>query len=666
MKKRVKEMLPVVFIIAVTIITSLMLYGKVIELEEARAWKLLDDAAQSVANEIKMKFQDEAVKLRLVADMMIEDDRIDENQVIYMHLDSFQPTTIFSRIDVLYPDNTALLYNATRKVAGIDVDFDEVAAKGEHITSRYTDPETGKESIYYCVPVKDDKQTFAILIGVVESNKLAEVFKSTIYNSQVNFCIIDSKDGKYIMDNWHSTLGNAYNDLERKRLKGYEDVDLKEEIRNLRIGVIAFQSKTTGKPLYMYYMPSGIYTWQLAIFVQEDVVFENLIHLQNFLFVAGGIEALLLIIYFAWNLLKVSQLEKSKEETERQLEISNTLIQCVTELTSGKDIYISINNLLEIINQYFKSDSTYIFEYDSNKNTLSNTYEYVERRAEDSEKRVIFEAALSKIQGNSYFKENDSKNIQNKAASHQSLTEELIEWIKSYNEALTENNGVVWQNDLSSPIKFDKDGGDCCIVVPLCKNNIIIGFVGIDNPRKHFNDTKLLSSVQFFITSSLLGEKEQQHLITMSYRDMMTSLYNRNKYIQMLDFFSKQTLQKTGVIYIDLNGLKQVNDLQSHEAGDNFIRSAAKVISQVFEGKAYRIGGDEFVVLETDVDSKQFFARVAECRSIMRRENVNVSMGELWQEVCSDLEEMLKAAEQKMYKEKEDYYKTHERHIRRH
>ena len=92
---------------------------------------------------------------------------------------------------------------------------------------------------------------------------------------------------------------------------------------------------------------------------------------------AGIIEFLLLGLYIAWNFYTVEQLAKSEKRTQEQLKNSNTLIQCVTELSSDKDINISIQNLLGIITQYFDSDRTYIFELNPEKTMLRNTYEYV-------------------------------------------------------------------------------------------------------------------------------------------------------------------------------------------------------------------------------------------------------------------------------------------------
>ena len=52
------------------------------------------------------------------------------------------------------------------------------------------------------------------------------------------------------------------------------------------------------------------------------------------------------------------------------------------------------------------------------------------------------------------------------------------------------------------------------------------------------------------------------------------------------------------VVVCDLNGLKEVNDTQGHQAGDEYIRSASSVICNVFDhSPVFRIGGDEFAVI---------------------------------------------------------------------
>lgn len=626
MKRRLKQIVPAVCIVGIIAVISFALYKRVIAREEERCWQVLSESAEAVNREVSSKFQDEIETVTLIAERIVAEDRIDREGIRRMDLDRIEKITIFSRIDVLYPDGTLLLQDGTvRAWEGAD-SFDEIAARGAHMSERYTDFITGRECVKYCIPLVQEGKVQAIFMAVVDAGSLSDVFVSYIYQGQANCVIIDSSDGSFIMDAWHEELGNHYTLGDRKRVKGYEDINLDDDVRNRRTGVIAFESRTTGIPSYMYYMPLDVFDWELEIFVQENIVFEDVYYLKKLLMAAGAAEALLLLLYLLWNVYKVHQLEKSKEETERQLENSNTLIQCVTELSSDKDIHVLTHNLLGIVNRHFGADRTYVFEADFDKDTLVSTDEYTEQNMQ----------ALS-------------------GEEQEQFISDMKQWIEHYERLLPE--------EIPSSVTIEKAGTERCRLIPLCKNNTTIGFVGIDNAKKHREETDLLSSIQYFITNSMFRQKKHERLSYMSYRDMLTSLYNRNKYIQFLEENAGEKSKRTGVLFVDLNGLKQINDSQSHEAGDSYIRRAAHNVSAVFANQAYRIGGDEFVVIEQSIAREEFLEKAEKLKQRMQEENVSASIGFLWREECADLEKMLGEAEQQMYREKEVYYQTHERYM---
>ena len=95
---------------------------------------------------------------------------------------------------------------------------------------------------------------------------------------------------------------------------------------------------------------------------------------RNHVWALGGMALILLITYFIWNLHTLWELFENKTKVENELERSSTLIHCVTELSANQDVDEAINHLLEIINQYFKSDRTYIFEIDEERQIVHNSY----------------------------------------------------------------------------------------------------------------------------------------------------------------------------------------------------------------------------------------------------------------------------------------------------
>lgn len=317
-KKFIKKLILPVLIIAVTVILSVSTYHKVLHMEEEICWDTLEATADNINNEIQIRFKDNIAILKLVANAMIQEGRVESYDAISEHINDFQKMTIFSRIDVIYPDNTVLMQSGEKIKIGDGFSYEEVAAEGEHISNRKTDIENGKEVVYYFVPVEKEGQTLALLVGVIDCESLPDIFKTTAYNGEAFSCLIDYKDGSFIMDDWHEKLGNLYEMKQRKMLKGYEDVDLIDDVSKAKTGAIAYKSAENGKNSYMYYTPVGIFDWELLIVVQEQVAFASVLQLRQIIYLLEFVEIAFLAVYFVWTLITVDQLEKSKEKIEMQ------------------------------------------------------------------------------------------------------------------------------------------------------------------------------------------------------------------------------------------------------------------------------------------------------------------------------------------------------------
>ena len=322
------------------------------------------------------------------------------------------------------------------------------------------------------------------------------------------------------------------------------------------------------------------------------------------------------------------QLLKKKTEIEERLSISVTLNQCVKELSSDVDIDVAVNNLLGVINEYFKGDRTYIFEILEDGKTLKNTYEYV--------------------------KEGVSVQIENLQAVP---IDAISVWMECFQrDEVYFMSNIEQENGSESYDMLQEQQVDRLLAVPLKKKNKIIGFLGVDNPRENYDDATLLSSIQYFIINSIERKEMQQQLEDLSYRDMLTGLYNRNKYITVVESYSGKTLHEVGVAYIDLNGLKKMNDVFGHEAGDKLICKAASAIAAVFQKSAFRVGGDEFVVAEAEIDESDFLKKMEHLHEEMENRQVSVSVGVLWKEEQNDIVGMLKQADNIMYDAKKKYH----------
>jgi diguanylate cyclase (GGDEF)-like protein len=107
-------------------------------------------------------------------------------------------------------------------------------------------------------------------------------------------------------------------------------------------------------------------------------------------------------------------------------------------------------------------------------------------------------------------------------------------------------------------------------------------------------------------------EAETQRLAD---RDGLTGLYNRRRMMELLDSAITEAAQQcVGLLFIDLNGFKGINDEYGHAAGDKILTTVAtRITARVRTGDfVCRYGGDEFVVVLPNVPDAAAVSRVAD------------------------------------------------------
>ena len=321
-----------------------------------------------------------------------------------------------------------------------------------------------------------------------------------------------------------------------------------------------------------------------------------------------------------------------KEKFDRvsnRLTMEETLVDCIQTLSSEADVNAAVNRFLEIIGHFYAADRAYIFEY--NKDIIKNTFEW----------------CVSGI-----------------SPQIDVLQEVPMDYISEWNRKF-ELDGEFFITSLDKDLAVDspeyrilKDQGiESLAVAPLRKEGQIIGFLGVDNPTESTDDLTLLRSVCSFVLEEMERRRLIQNLELFSYTDLLTGLQNRNSYIKMLDKLSNQQLRSLGVIYIDINGMKKINDSNGHEYGDKVIKKVADILKSRVGREAYRVGGDEFTVLCVDI-GKQDFRVLTEklIRDFNNNKEYDVSIGHTWKEGNVSAEEEILKADDFMYAEKQRYY----------
>lgn len=148
--------------------------------------------------------------------------------------------------------------------------------------------------------------------------------------------------------------------------------------------------------------------------------------------------------------------------------------------------------------------------------------------------------------------------------------------------------------------------------------------------------------------------------------DQLTQLNNRNSFESDLHLFPSLCQEKLACIYIDVNGLHELNNSQGHQMGDRMLQFIAEKVREFFGGEyTYRIGGDEFVAFVLEIDKDSLEARLHQLTEVIEKENYHIAIGySIVDKEKINMDMLIKAAESEMYRSKSQYYQNNDRRSR--
>ena len=151
--------------------------------------------------------------------------------------------------------------------------------------------------------------------------------------------------------------------------------------------------------------------------------------------------------------------------------------------------------------------------------------------------------------------------------------------------------------------------------------------------------------------------RSRQELIDSMSRDALTSLFNRLKFNADLEKLGKNIGQPFTCLYVDANGLHELNNHLGHQKGDDMLCCIADTLRRHFPDESvYRIGGDEFVVTSIKQSKDDVAQTVELVRRELLKENYEISIG-IGTGVCGEnIERIVAAAETEMRSDKAAYY----------
>ena len=331
----------------------------------------------------------------------------------------------------------------------------------------------------------------------------------------------------------------------------------------------------------------------------------------------------------------LSIVDHEMEETlnTRSSALTNDCILRISKvLNNGEDYDACMNHALEELSDIIHPDRLYVLETDGK--TVSNTFEWCAAGISseiDSLQDLGYEEYIG---GWEKFLEHD--------------TSVLIPDI----EMLKDDDPVDYDN-------LKRQGIKRILNAPFYCKGELAGYLGADNYELSdvINTRAVLESCSYFIGAKITNQRLVERLDYLGNHDVLTGAKNRNALLSVVDELSAGT-ESVGVVFIDVNGLKKINDAQGHAAGDEVLCLVARQLSFEFGAQnVYREGGDEFVVMLRGIGYDEFAKRQEELLARLAKEQRQVvSMGFEW---CADphgVAEAIRSADMRMYRAKAAYY----------
>ncbi len=302
----------------------------------------------------------------------------------------------------------------------------------------------------------------------------------------------------------------------------------------------------------------------------------------------------------------ISQKSELQNDLSKKLEEQKALNMYIETLQSTETLEKTFKKLLKGIADYYSASRAYVFSLTDDEQYMELIHEFCANGVKPIKEKLKNIPAHKFIE---WFQE---------------YYENKMMYVESVEKRAEKNNGIF---DL-----FVSQNVKSILTVPLADfSGDYVGLIGVDNPRKNTDNPDVLIHASKFVTDFFEKNEMMEKLNKLSYLDTLTGLKNRNSYRKSLNEFETEPPDSIGVAYIEISGLKTVNDVYGHQYGDKVILRLAKTLVGVFKDSVYRIGGDEFVILCKNMDRSLFEKSIEIIRKASEFEkDVKILIGFSW------------------------------------
>lgn len=595
-------------------------YREITNLAVEDCFQKLWDQTGRMRDELKNKIDSDTRLLETISVMLAELPDM-EGEAAQKLLDFERTGNLVEKVELLLPDGRILGTDGFLSEANIVLDYDAEAVLGAHFTGKLQSKENSEELIVYnIIPVIQGNETAALLCGRISLTKLNGNYSSLLQANGSSFHLIDTQSGELLVDTMHAALGKP--DLSYKARRHGDGIDT--VIRNMNTGIageLTFYSDTVQTFLYGVYMPAGIQDWVVMLGIPESIAFDNVNKINVFFFGCAVLEALVLIIYFIALLFRS---RKMADELKEQYRISQRLRQIQEKLFHSVLRPEQMVKALEEMADLLTAKRIYL-----HTDLLHNESKiccYMHPGEPEQFSKSEFPALLQFFmdKGQIFFSDVDELTV----------PEEEKERLRQAH--IRNGMGIILE---------DSDNHYQGILLAL-------------NMTKDWQEEEPLEWLRFDLSMALDNMEAFQRIRDLGSKDQLTGLLNRNSYQKAMELYEKTGNDTLNCVYIDVDGLHELNNRLGHTEGDRMLTTIARFLQEIFgDGTVYRIGGDEFLIFCQESGEKELERKLKDLRGSVADAGYHISMGVSDRKEATLVYEMVRLAESRMYEAKRQYYR---------
>ena len=398
--------------------------------------------------------------------------------------------------------------------------------------------------------------------------------------------------------------------------------------RDLNFQDFCFRSAVEKKCLHSYVKPDKMPIWFNMTFLP-----------------AGPSEG---NIHYCTYTMEVNFEANTKRMSNISADLATAVLETCIKLRGAADFKTTMNDVIVDIRELCKAEQCCILLMDSYEKTCS----------------VLCE---SYVDGSELFEK------------RKSIGEDMdgfYDIAKRWEELIGSSNCIIAKDERDMELVRERDplwyeslksyGGRNIILFPLRSRDELLGYIWAVNfdagQAPKIKETLELTT--FILASEINNYLLLDRLKVLSSKDMLTGVLNRNEmnnYVDKLSDEERKEKTSVGVVFVDLNGLKRVNDDLGHTAGDTLLKDAARAMEEVFPADTiFRAGGDEYTVIMLGVFQDDLNAATKKLREVSGKyERLSFAIGSCVSPDSHNVREALKIADQRMYEDKREYYVKH-------